>query len=299
MATATITGPEQVDEGRVEGPGVFTTRSPEEVSRRRFTIAVVTGTALTLPFTLWLLWDLWSGKVNVIRGVSFDYFYDRQARAMFHGHLWVPNGQLSIEAFVHDGHQFTYFGVFPSLIRMPILLFTSRLDGDLTAPSLLLAWFATAVFTALLLWRLRVFIRGNALVGRADLDATILRQPLFRDAHVGHDLDAADQRGLQLLRRIGHLLQHAVDAVAQPQPLFQRLDVNIGRALIEGRAHDLVDETDHGRFGILVVEHVDFLLHVEGRVVDIASFQNRFKRLRAGPAPGRADDTLNDASSGE
>ena len=168
MATATITGPEQVDDGRVEDADAFTPRSPEELSRRRFSIAVVIGTALTLPFMLWLLWDLWSGKVNVIRGVSFDYFYDRQARAMFHGHLWVPNGQLSIEAFVHDGHQFTYFGVFPSLIRMPILLFTSRLDGDLTAPSLLLAWFATAVFTALLLWRLRVLIRGTALVGRAE-----------------------------------------------------------------------------------------------------------------------------------
>ena len=167
MAT-TITGPEQVDEGLVEDGDAFTTRSPAEISRRRFTIAAVTGAALTLPFTLWLLWDLWSGKVNVIRGVSFDYFYDRQARAMFHGHLWVPPGDLSIEAFYHDGHQFTYFGLFPSLIRMPILLFTSRLDGDLTAPSLLLAWFATAIFTALLLWRLRVLIRGNALVGRAE-----------------------------------------------------------------------------------------------------------------------------------
>ena len=51
---------------------------------------------------------------------------------------------------------------------MPVLLITSRLDGDLTAPSLLLAWFATAVFTALLLWRLRVLIRGSALVGRAE-----------------------------------------------------------------------------------------------------------------------------------
>ena len=168
MATTTITGPEQVDEERVEDRGAFTTRSPAEVSRRRFTIGVVTGTALTMPFMLWLLWDLWWGKVNVIRGISFDYFYDRQARAMFHGHLWVPNGQLSIEAFAHDGHQITYFGLFPSLIRMPILLFTSRLDGDLTAPSLLLAWFATAIFTALLLWRLRVLIRGTALVGRAE-----------------------------------------------------------------------------------------------------------------------------------
>jgi hypothetical protein len=168
MATTTITGPEQIDVGRAEDSGRFTTRSPEEISRRRFNIGVVTGTALTVPFMLWLLWDLFWGKVNVIRGVSFDYFYDRQARAMFHGHLWIPNGQLSIEAFSHDGHQFTYFGIFPSLIRMPILLFTSRLDGDLTAPSLLLAWVATAVFTALLLWRLRILIRGTAVVGRAE-----------------------------------------------------------------------------------------------------------------------------------
>ena len=168
MATATITGPEHVDEGHVEDRAAFTTRSPEEVSRRRFTIAVVTGTALTMPWMLWLLWDLWNGKVSVIRGVSFDYFYDRQARAMFHGHLWIPPGQLSIEAFFHAGREFTYFGIFPSLIRMPVLLFTSRLDGDLTAPSLLLAWIATAVFTALLVWRLRVLIRGTALVGRAE-----------------------------------------------------------------------------------------------------------------------------------
>ena len=168
MATTTITGPEQVDEGRVEDRDSSPIRSPEEASRRRFTIGVVTGTVVTMLPMLWLLWDQWSGKVNVIRGVSFDYFYDRQARAMFHGHLWVPTGQLSIEAFVHDGHQFTYFGVFPSLIRMPILLFTSRLDGDLTAPSLLLAWIATAIFTALLIWRLRVLIRGTALVGRAE-----------------------------------------------------------------------------------------------------------------------------------
>ncbi len=168
MATATITRPEQVDEGRVEDRGAVKTRSTEGVSRRRFTIAVVAGTAVTFPFALWLLWDLWWGKVNVIRGTSYDYFYDLQARAMFHGHLWVNAGQLSIEAFFHDGHAFTYFGIFPSLIRMPVLLLTSRLDGDLTAPSLLLAWFATAIFTALLMWRLRVLIRGTALLGRAE-----------------------------------------------------------------------------------------------------------------------------------
>jgi hypothetical protein len=49
MATATITGPEQVDDGRVEDADALTPRSPEELSRRRFSIAVVIGTALTLP----------------------------------------------------------------------------------------------------------------------------------------------------------------------------------------------------------------------------------------------------------
>ncbi len=77
------------------------------------------------PF-LWVLWDLWSGSVNPLRSVPYDYFYDLQARAMFHGHLYLPNGKMGIEAFVHNGHDYTYFGIFPSLIRMPILLVTEQ-----------------------------------------------------------------------------------------------------------------------------------------------------------------------------
>jgi hypothetical protein len=146
-------------------------RSPAELSRRRFVVASIVGTAIVLPLFLWLQWDLWSGSLNVLRGVPYDYFYDKQARALFHGHLYLPPGTMGIEAFRHDGHDFTYFGLFPSLIRMPILLVTSRLDGDMTAPSILLAWITTAVFSSLMLWRLRVLMRGDALVGRAEAAA--------------------------------------------------------------------------------------------------------------------------------
>ena len=118
---------------------------PEVVSRRRFIWAAVIGTAVTLPLFLWLLWNLWSGSVNALRAVPYDNFYDLQARGMFHGHLCLPPGKMGIEAFVHDGRDYTYFGIFPSLIRMPILLVTSRLDGQLTAPSILLAWLMTAL----------------------------------------------------------------------------------------------------------------------------------------------------------
>jgi hypothetical protein len=154
--------------------------SPADLSRRRFTISALVGTAVIVPIYLWAQWDLWSGTVNPLRAVPYDNFYDLQARAMFHGHLYLPSGKMGIEAFVHDGRDYTYFGLFPSIIRMPILLFTSSLDGRMTAPSILVAWLVTALFSALMLWRLRILMRGDAVLGRAEaasfgaLMATIL-----------------------------------------------------------------------------------------------------------------------------
>ncbi len=87
---------------------------------------------------------------------------------MFHGHLYVANGALAGEAFVHAGREYTYFGIFPSLLRMPFLALTHSLDGRLTAPSMLLAWLVTAVFTSLLVWRVRFLVRGSAPLGRAE-----------------------------------------------------------------------------------------------------------------------------------
>ena len=43
---------------------------------------------------------------------------------MFSGRLDVPNGTLGIEGFLHNGRTYTYFGVWPSIIRMPVLLVT-------------------------------------------------------------------------------------------------------------------------------------------------------------------------------
>ena len=90
---------------------------------------------------------------------------------MFHGHLALANGAIGIEAFVHHGRQYTYFGLFPSIIRMPILLVTSKLDTQLTVPYMLAAWLLTALFVALLLWRVRLLIRGPVVMGRAEATA--------------------------------------------------------------------------------------------------------------------------------
>ncbi len=146
--------------------------SGQQPSLRRFTIAVITGgLVVSVPY-LWVLTDLWNRSPSLLRTVipngTLSNFYDLQARAMFHGHLYVPNGSLAAEAFVHDGRQYTYFGLFPSLLRMPVLLVTHSLDGRLTASSMLLAWLVTGLFSALLLWRVRLLLRGQAPLGRAE-----------------------------------------------------------------------------------------------------------------------------------
>ncbi len=132
--------------------------------RHRFVVAVVLGQILVgLPY-LWVISTTW-GHTNFFRKTNYeDNFYDLQARAMFHGHLWVANGSLGIEGWIHGGREYTYFGLFPSIIRMPILLFTSAADSKLTALSILVSWLATGVFCSLLLWRLRVVVRGDVVV---------------------------------------------------------------------------------------------------------------------------------------
>jgi hypothetical protein len=146
-----------------------------EKSKRRFAIAALIGLAAVAVPYLWVLWDLWNGSLDPLRTTeSTGYasnFYDLQTRAIFHGHLYVANGALDGEAFVHDGHQYTYFGVFPSILRIPILVLTHSLDGRLTAPSMLLAWLVTALFSVLLVWRVRVLWRGPAMLGRSEAAA--------------------------------------------------------------------------------------------------------------------------------
>jgi len=138
----------------------------EERDKRRFTYAALIGAIIAGVPYLWILTDEWSGTVKPLRSVSFfANFYDLQAEAMIHGHLSVPTGHLGIEGFVHDGRTYTYFGLLPSLFRIPILLVIPSLDGRLTAPSMFMAWLFTGLFSSLLIWRVRVLLRGGAGLG--------------------------------------------------------------------------------------------------------------------------------------
>jgi hypothetical protein len=154
-----------------QAPVIDVPQSELDAGRRRFTWAALIAIALTAVPFLWILWSLW-GPVNPLRlSVYENNFYELQARAMFHGRLSLAPNSLGIEGFVHDGRTYTYFGLFPSIIRMPILLFTSSLDGKLTASYELLAWLLTGLFASLLLWRVRYLVRGDSMMGRTEATA--------------------------------------------------------------------------------------------------------------------------------
>jgi hypothetical protein len=141
-----------------------------DAGRRRFTLASLIAIAVTAVPFVWTLWSDW-GPVNPLRtSIYEDNFFDLQARALFHGHLSVRTGSLGIEGFVHDGRTYTYFGLFPSVIRMPILLVTSSLDAKLTCSYMLAAWVLTGLLSSMLLWRVRYLVRGDVVMGR--LEAT-------------------------------------------------------------------------------------------------------------------------------
>ena len=83
------------------------------------------------------------------------------------------------------------------------------------------------------------------LVAHLELDAAILRQALFRDGHrAGHDLETRDHGGQEFLRMGVHLVQLAVDAVADPHGRLQRFDVNVRGADADGFRERLQHQTD-------------------------------------------------------
>ena len=95
-----------------------------------------------------------------------------------------------------------------------------------------------------------------------DHDAAVLRQTLFADVQLGHDLDAAGNRVFQLQRRRHDHLQNAVNAEPDAKFLLVRLQVNVARTALHGVGHDQVHELDDRSFlgGALEFREVHFLL---------------------------------------
>ena len=70
------------------------------------------------------------------------------------------------------------------------------------------------------------------------LDAAVLRHAALGDVELRHDLEARDERRLQLHRRLHDFLQRAVDAVAHAELVLEALEVDVRRAALDGVRED-------------------------------------------------------------
>lgn len=137
--------------------------------RRRFVTACLTAGAVSEIVFAWLAT---SGNWDLFQQRQLSNLYDVQARALFHGHWWMPATALSIEGIRTGSREYMYYGPFPALIRMPVLLFTSRLDGRLTTVSMMLGLAVALTATARLSWKARQLARPGAPASRGEVVAT-------------------------------------------------------------------------------------------------------------------------------
>lgn len=99
-------------------------------------MALAIGATSLLVFA----WFVTMGRGDFAQTRTFADVFDLQARAIMSGRLSVPDGSLAFEGFVIDGQTYAYFGIFPSLLRIPVFLLTDRFDGELTQVSMLAAY---------------------------------------------------------------------------------------------------------------------------------------------------------------
>ena len=84
-------------------------------------------------------------------------------------------------------------------------------------------------------------------VAHLELEPAVLRHPPLGDVELREDLDARGERRLHLERRPHDLEQRAVDAVAHPDLVLERLDVDVAGAALDRLDQEPVDQLDHRR----------------------------------------------------
>jgi hypothetical protein len=143
--------------------------------RRRFVIACLLGGLVALVVFGWLI-TRGSGHVLATDPLGSN-FYDAQATGLLHGHWDVPRHVLGVDGFQVGSKYYMYFGVWPSLLRMPVLAGFGSLSGRLTVPSMLLAFVVLLGGAAALYWRIRSLVRSDEPCSR--LEAVVAGVAVF------------------------------------------------------------------------------------------------------------------------
>ena len=134
------------------------------------------------------------------------------------------------------------------------------------------------------------------------LEAAVLRRPFFRDIHIADDFDPGNDRTLGVFGKRRHLTQYAVDAKPDAQALFERFEVDVAGAVLDGladeRVHDIDDRRVFGCFelrgeqGLILLQLAHGFFHEIGNRIGLL---DRFQDIRF-HGHHRFDFTLRDHS---
>jgi len=149
-----IAGALDADADAVE-PGAH----PSTLLTRSFLIGAAVGMVS-------LLFVLFGGAASLLQKSSAGAMYDAQAHSLLDGRWDVPASAAGIEAFGFGGRSYLYFGPFPAILRIPLLLFTDRFDGRLGQLSILVAVVVTVIAVAKLVNEVARRYPTTEVVGR-------------------------------------------------------------------------------------------------------------------------------------
>ncbi|MNS74569.1 hypothetical protein D3C72_1080500 [compost metagenome] len=126
---------------------------------------------------------------------------------------------------------------------------------------------------------------------QAQADTAVLRQALFRNVEVGHDLEARDQCGVQCAVRLHHFAQGAVNAKAHARMALIGLDMDVAGSITRGLGQQGVEHADDGRItcGFQQVLHRRDVLHHARKIGAFLHFADHGGGVRFAVRVGSAD----------
>lgn len=140
-----------------------------DTDRLRTTTSSVAGVALGGLVYALILFNFHRDLSRTAVALGYaSRFFETQADAFLDGRISLPHGSMGIEGFEVGSRTYMYFGPFPALLRIPMMLITHDFDGQMTLVSMLLAWLLFAVMAARLVWLARRCLVPEGPVSRTE-----------------------------------------------------------------------------------------------------------------------------------
>jgi hypothetical protein len=127
-------------------------------------------------FTWFVTFGTWNAFEADGKSYFGELYYDHHVACLLQGRLDVPPEAIGVEAFVHEGKYYGYFGITPALLRLPLALVVPRGAVTWNRAMLVIACGINLVAAYLILVTARNLLRPETVPSRGEraLEAVFL-----------------------------------------------------------------------------------------------------------------------------